>query len=192
MKPNAPMLGSSANRLLKSASLWLDWKTVQARTPDAWAHSSAKVKTVARKSALMLAVVLLTIYAQTFGRIRQVYLDRWSRSARMQRLGAKIAMTLGAYDSPDSFASVALRKVKKSKMKKAAVKDLMFGGVMELSRNSRYYYHSTVGKTYCYWTEEGKQAISEFMQEMAPMMRLAEQQDLDERAKEMVLKELKS
>jgi hypothetical protein len=77
-------------------------------------------------------------------------------------------------------------------MRKTAVKDLMFGGVMELSRNSRYYYHSTVGKTYCYWTEEGKQALTEFMQEMAPMMRVAEEQDLDERAKEMVLKELKS
>ncbi len=77
-------------------------------------------------------------------------------------------------------------------MRKSAVKDLMFGGLMELSRNSRYYYHSTVGKTYCYWTDEGKEAIVEFMKELAPMMRMAEEQDLDSRAKEMVLKELKS
>lgn len=77
-------------------------------------------------------------------------------------------------------------------MKKAAVKDLMFGGLMELSRNSKYYYHSSVGSGYCYWTEDGKEAIVEFMKELAPMMRLAEEQDLDARAKEMVLKELKS
>jgi hypothetical protein len=77
-------------------------------------------------------------------------------------------------------------------MKKSAVKDLMFGGIMELSRNSRYYYHSSVGNGYCYWTDEGKEAIVDFMKEMAPMMRLAEQQDLDERAKEIVLKELKA
>lgn len=192
MKPNELLHGSSANRLLKSASLWWAWKKAQAKTPAVLELLSAKVQMMARKFALMLALVSLTMYGMTFGLIRQAYLDKWSRSARMQLLGAKIAMTLGAYGSRDSFASVALRKVKKSKMRKSAVKDLMFGGMMELSRNSRYYYHSTVGKTYCYWTEEGKEAIVEFMKELAPMMRMAEEQDLDERAKQMVLKELKS
>ena len=77
-------------------------------------------------------------------------------------------------------------------MKKNAVKDLIFGGLQELSRNSRFYYHSGVGSNYCYWTEEGKEAVIEFMKEMTPLMRAAEEQDLDARAKEMVLKELRS
>jgi hypothetical protein len=77
-------------------------------------------------------------------------------------------------------------------MHKNAVKDIVFGGLQELSRNSRFYYYSGVGSGYCHWTEEGKEAVLEFMKEMTPIMRAAEEQDLDHRAKEMVLKELKS
>ena len=77
-------------------------------------------------------------------------------------------------------------------MKKNAVKDLIFGGLTELSRNTRFYYSSSVGSNYCYWTDEGKEAVLTFMAEMTPLMRAAEEQDLDARAKEMVLKELKS
>lgn len=82
--------------------------------------------------------------------------------------------------------------MKKSKMKKNAVKDLIFGGLQELSLNNRFYYHSSVGGNYSHWTQEGKEALLEFMKEMTPLMRAAEEQDLDHRAKEMVLKELKS
>jgi hypothetical protein len=82
--------------------------------------------------------------------------------------------------------------VKKSKMNKTAVKDCIFGGLMELNRNHRFYYHSSVGSNYSHWTEDGKEAVLEFLAEMGPLMRAAEEQDLDIRAKEMVLKELKS
>lgn len=77
-------------------------------------------------------------------------------------------------------------------MHKNAVKDIVFGGLQELSRNTRFYYYSGVGAGYCHWTDEGKEAVLEFMKEMTPLMRAAEEKDLDHRAKEMVLKELKS
>lgn len=76
-------------------------------------------------------------------------------------------------------------------MDKGAVKDLVFGGLMELQRNRAYYYYSTTGSNYCHWTEDGKEAIVEFMKEMAPLMRQSEEIDLNNRAKEMVMKELK-
>ena len=76
-------------------------------------------------------------------------------------------------------------------MDKGAVKDLVFGGLMELQRNRAYYYYSGVGSAYSYWTEDGKEAVAEFMKEMAPLMRQADELELDKRAKEMVLKELK-
>jgi hypothetical protein len=76
-------------------------------------------------------------------------------------------------------------------MNKGAVKDLVFGGLMELQRNRAYYYYSGAGSSYSYWTEEGKEAMVEFMKEMAPVMRQAEELDLDRRAKEMVMRELK-
>jgi hypothetical protein len=77
-------------------------------------------------------------------------------------------------------------------MHKNAVKDIVFGGLQELSRNTRFYYYTSSGAGYCRWTDEGKEAVLDFMKEMTPLMRAAEEQDLDNRAKEMILKELKS
>ena len=76
-------------------------------------------------------------------------------------------------------------------MKKGAVKDLMFGGVAELTRNPNYYYFSTVGSAYCHWTEDGKQALQEYMDLMAYKFHEAEEESLNNRAKEMVIKGLK-
>lgn len=76
-------------------------------------------------------------------------------------------------------------------MKKDAVKDLMFGGISELTRNPNYYYFSTVGSAYCHWTEDGKQALLEYMDLMAYKFYEAEQEDLNRRAKELVVGALK-
>lgn len=76
-------------------------------------------------------------------------------------------------------------------MEKGAIKDLTYGGLMELINNRHYYYHSSVGESYSHLTEEGKVAVGEFMNMIAWKMKKAEEADLDRRAKEMVLKELK-
>jgi len=76
-------------------------------------------------------------------------------------------------------------------MDKAAVKDLIYGGVNELIHNGKYYYHSSVGPEYCHFTDVGKVAISEFMNQMAVNMRKAENEDLNRRSKEMVIQGLK-
>ena len=81
--------------------------------------------------------------------------------------------------------------MKKSKMDKQAVKDLMFGGVMELMRNNRYYYKSSVGGNYCHWTEDGKTALHEYIQIVSHKLWEAEEADLNKRSKELVLKGLK-
>ena len=76
-------------------------------------------------------------------------------------------------------------------MNKQAVKDLTYGGLMELLNNRNLYYKSAVGKDYSHFTEDGKAAVAEYMELMAWKMIQAEEADLDRRAKEMVLKELK-
>ena len=76
-------------------------------------------------------------------------------------------------------------------MDKQAVKDLMFGGINELMRNRTYYYHSSVGQGYSYWTEEGKAALNEYMTIMGWKLKEAEEADLKERSKQMVLQGLK-
>ena len=81
--------------------------------------------------------------------------------------------------------------MKKSNMDKNAVKHLMFGGVCELMRDRRYFYYSAVGSDYSHFTSEGEIALTEFMKQMAIHIQKAEEDDLNKRAKEMVIKGLK-
>jgi len=76
-------------------------------------------------------------------------------------------------------------------MKRSAIKDFCYGGMLELLNNRNYYYHSSVGAGYSHLTEEGKEAVIEFMNMIAYKMKQAEDQDLDSRAKQQVIDQLK-
>lgn len=76
-------------------------------------------------------------------------------------------------------------------LEKSVIKDTMYGGIYELMQNSKYFYRSSVGVNYCHWTEPGVQALSEYLKLMTPMIMEYETQNLDKRAKELVLKGLK-
>jgi hypothetical protein len=76
-------------------------------------------------------------------------------------------------------------------MDKQAVKDLTFGGINELMRNRKYYYHSSVGQSYSYWTDEGKEALHEYMNVMGWKLMEAEEADLKQRSKELIMQGLK-
>lgn len=88
--------------------------------------------------------------------------------------------------------SAGLKLAKRFNMEKQAIKALMYGGINELMHNSKYYYRSSVGKSYSHWTDEGKIALQQFMIDMTMYMWDAEESELDKRAKDMVIKELKS
>lgn len=76
-------------------------------------------------------------------------------------------------------------------MQKDAIKDLVYGGIEEIINNRKYYYASSVGFGYNHFTEEGKEALCEFMDLMAYKIREAEQEDLNSRAKQQVINGLK-
>lgn len=76
-------------------------------------------------------------------------------------------------------------------MNRTAIKDVMYGGVMEIMRNRQYYYQSSVGSVYNHFTDEGREALQEFFNVMGGKMMEAEHDDLNQRAKDLVLKELK-
>lgn len=77
-------------------------------------------------------------------------------------------------------------------MEKGAIKDLVYGGLEEIINDRRYYYASSVGFGYNHFTDEGKQAVVEFMDLMAYKIREAENADLEHRAKQQTLEALKS
>ena len=76
-------------------------------------------------------------------------------------------------------------------MDKGAIKELMYGGVQELMRNRKYYYHSSVGINYSHWTEEGKVALADYTNLLVCKMFEAEEAELRQKAKEMVISGLK-
>ena len=76
-------------------------------------------------------------------------------------------------------------------MDKHAVKDLIFGGLHELMKDRKYYYHSSVGQVYSHWTDEGKEALVEYMNVMGWKLKEAEEADLKKRAKELTMSALK-
>ena len=96
-----------------------------------------------------------------------------------------------------SYVSAVLNEAKRSNwirrlyVDKQAIKDLTYGGINELMKNSRYFYRSTVGKNYSHWTEQGQEALLKFMSEMSAHMVAIDTAELDARAKEMVMNELK-
>ena len=77
-------------------------------------------------------------------------------------------------------------------MEKPVIKSLIYGGINELMQNEKYYRYSKIGREYCRWTEEGKRALEEFMSDMTFHVYEAEQESLDQRSKDIMLKELKS
>jgi len=68
----------------------------------------------------------------------------------------------------------------------------MYGGVKEIMNNSRYYHRSSTPRQFSSFIEPGKIAVQELVHEIAAYITDAENAELDQRAQEMVLKELKS
>lgn len=76
-------------------------------------------------------------------------------------------------------------------LEKTAIKDLFYGGIMEILNNPTYYYNSRIGSEYNYFTERGKAAMEEYLKTMSGLMLKTEEESLNKRAKELVIKGLK-
>ena len=76
-------------------------------------------------------------------------------------------------------------------IEKNAVKDLLYGGIMEIMSNRYYYYNSSIGSEYSHFTDAGKAAMDEYLNTMGRMMLKAEEASLNKRAKDLVINGLK-
>jgi hypothetical protein len=77
-------------------------------------------------------------------------------------------------------------------MEKTAIKSLIYGGINELIQTEKYYRYSKIGREYCRWTDEGQQVLLEFLSDITFLIYEAEQESLDRRSKEIMLKGLSS
>lgn len=77
-------------------------------------------------------------------------------------------------------------------MNRVALKEMLYGSLKEMLSNSKFIYNSNIDPTYSEWTEFGKTEIMEFLKHVSFLMARAEREELDYRAKEMVLESLKN
>jgi hypothetical protein len=68
----------------------------------------------------------------------------------------------------------------------------VYASLLTTLNNSKFYYHSPVGSTYSHLTDEGRKAVLGLIELYACPMLAAENEMLDERAKEIVIRELKT
>lgn len=80
---------------------------------------------------------------------------------------------------------------KSNLLRRSAMKDVLYGGIISLMDNTEYYYRSSVGPAYNHWTESGLEALQSYLDMMSPKIAEVEANELDRRAKDLVLKELK-
>lgn len=75
--------------------------------------------------------------------------------------------------------------------KKQAIKDVLYGSMLEMSHNRTYFYRSSVGTKYCHWTEEGKVELLNLLEQITGDMLEAEEAMIKDRAQEMFIEKLK-
>jgi hypothetical protein len=106
----------------------------------------------------------------------------------------RIKIFLRRLGLPVAFGLTDLERAKTYKgfvMDKQAIKELMYGGIKELMNNRHYYYKSAVSKDFSSFTTEGREVVQNFVVDIARYISEAEERELDRRAKDMVMKELK-
>jgi hypothetical protein len=94
-----------------------------------------------------------------------------------------------------SFVLEDLRRLRKYKgviMERAALKELMYGAIEEMMKNSKYYYHSSIGASYGHWTDIGKENLQEFLEIISHEVAKARAAEDEKRSRDLVMKELKS
>lgn len=76
-------------------------------------------------------------------------------------------------------------------MDKSALKEFLYGGLSEIVTNRNYYYKG-IGSEYSHFTDKGDEAVKDFINLLAWQIIASNEAELDQRAKDMVMKGLKS
>lgn len=80
---------------------------------------------------------------------------------------------------------------KKFDIKRSMNKDLVYGGLLELSRNRLVWHESTVSAEYSHLTEDGQKAIIHVVENMFRGLQIIHEQEVKEEAKRQTLEALR-
>lgn len=68
---------------------------------------------------------------------------------------------------------------------------MLYGSLNEFGQNSNFYYRSAMGSQYSHFTEKGRDSALQFLELWIHMIAEIEDADLNKRAKQMVIDNLK-
>lgn len=68
---------------------------------------------------------------------------------------------------------------------------MVHGALRTLIKDRHYFYQSSIGSNYCHLTEDGRRAVLEMIEMLAPKLYEAMHNEDVERSKQLVIKELK-
>ncbi len=80
---------------------------------------------------------------------------------------------------------------KKFNLRRSMNKDIIYGALLELSRNQQVWHESTVSPEYSHLTDEGKEAIIHVVEDMFRGLQVIHSQEVKEEAKRQTLESLK-
>lgn len=81
---------------------------------------------------------------------------------------------------------------RKFELKRSMNKDIIYGALLELSKNKQVWHESSVSPEYSHLTEEGKTAIIHVIEDMFRGLQSIHNQEIKEEAKRQTLEALKS
>ena len=84
-----------------------------------------------------------------------------------------------------------MKLAKNYRLAQEADKDKVYGFLKEFVNNPRLWRTSTVGREYCYLTEEGREVIVDALEDLLRTVDVLERKALEQKAKEVVWSELK-
>lgn len=80
---------------------------------------------------------------------------------------------------------------KNYKLAQEANKSVVYGAMLEITKNPKLWRHSDVGREYCYLTEEGREVMADLMQDILRTVDVLDRKVADQRAKEITIDILK-
>lgn len=83
-----------------------------------------------------------------------------------------------------------MKLAKNYKLAQDANKSVVYGALLEITKNPRLWRHSDVGREYSYLTKEGYEVIGDLMQDILRTVDALDQKVVEQKAKEVVWKEL--
>jgi hypothetical protein len=101
-------------------------------------------------------------------------------------------MEVTLYAFRASYILEGLTVARKYDIRRSMHKDMLYGSLLELSKNQRVWHESSVSPEYSHLTEDGKDAIIHVIEEMFRGLQTIHRQEVKEEAKKQTMDSLKS